>query len=150
MNQNMKHLLEELYTIEPELREKEESLEKIVAHMIELKPEVHVPEHFKRKLERRIIGGISPEKERRVYKKNKYFRFFWYILGTGALASFMVSFGLLSIFQEIKTKDTLLTVSTEKIISLNSGEATVSQDTIITPEIQMEESRSEPMILDVV
>lgn len=91
-NAHIKQLLEELYQIEPGLREKEEDITKIITQMIALKPTVQTPENFKKILKNRLLSEIVQAKTGQVHTKNRYFRFFWYFLGVGALASFAVSF----------------------------------------------------------
>lgn len=97
----MKKILEELYQVDPELREKESELEKVVASMLAQKPVVEVPENFKNTLERRIMAGVNPTgiERRNTHSLNTYFRYFWYVLGAGALASFAISFGFLSFLE---------------------------------------------------
>lgn len=59
----MKQLLEELYKIEPELREKEGQIEEIVAQMLVHKPITKVSENFKKVLKNRLISEMALRKE---------------------------------------------------------------------------------------
>jgi hypothetical protein len=52
----MKKILEELYELEPTLREKENELEKVVTKIIIIKPSTNVPEDFKKKLMERFLN----------------------------------------------------------------------------------------------
>ena len=93
----MKQFLEELYEQEPELRKNEEQIEKIVSQMITLKPQISTPENFKKILKNRLASETTLMRTQKSQNRNRYFRFFWYVLGTGVLASFAVSFGFLSL-----------------------------------------------------
>ena len=80
MNKITTQILEELYTSEPSLREKDEHIQKIVAQMMDIKPEVTISENFKKVLKNRLISEMSREKEQKTAKKNRFFRIFWYAL----------------------------------------------------------------------
>ncbi len=156
MNKITTQILEELYTSEPSLREKDEYIQKIVAQMMDRKPEVTISENFKKVLKNRLISEMSREKEQKTVKKNRFFRIFWYTLGVGALASFAISFGLLEIVgitgikptTEIPKKENLALVRnmqtdsskddprtiTPELSKITSKETTVAQDAVKEPQ----------------
>lgn len=93
----MKQLLDELYQIEPNLREKETELEKVVAYMTTAKPDISPPDNFKKILKNRLESIINTSKpDGAIRTRNTYFRIFLYIFGGGiALVSFALNFGFL-------------------------------------------------------
>lgn len=99
MKTGMQQILEELCEIEPALREKEESIRKIIMHMLARKPQqVSAPENFKKTLGNRLASGIALQNGQKIHMRNRRFRVLWYLIGGGALASFALGFGFLSIF----------------------------------------------------
>lgn len=97
MQTNLKKLIEELYWLNPSLREKEVQLEKLVVHMTNLKPEISVSDTFRKVLKNRLTSEIELQKTSKIKGGIKKFQILWYVLATGAMASFAVSFGFLSI-----------------------------------------------------
>ncbi len=135
----MKKLLEELYEAEPELREKEEQIEKIIAQMLVIKPKVNISKDFKRTLERRLISIIPPGgKERRVKRRNEYFRIFWYIFWSGILASFAISFGFLSYFEQTPSTEILPPSNNIALLSVPSDSASTA-DSMAAPMVMKSE-----------
>jgi len=59
MNKNIKEILEELYIMDPSLKEKEKQLEKIISKMLMIKPDVKIDENFKKELRKKILANPS-------------------------------------------------------------------------------------------
>ena len=67
MSSNTQKILEELYHLDPTLREKQKSIRNIIEKMQENRPEIKVSDQFRSELKSRIIsdmGGLSVGKER--------------------------------------------------------------------------------------
>ena len=67
MSSNTQKILEELYHLDPTLREKQESIRNIIEKMQENRPEIEISDQFRSELKSRIIsdmGGLSVGKER--------------------------------------------------------------------------------------
>jgi superfamily I DNA and RNA helicase len=81
MEKNIKKILEELYAIEPSLREKEEELTKIVKIMIQSKPNIEIDENFKNTLRNQILENIKVKKIQNYKSRNNtnFFHIFSYI-----------------------------------------------------------------------
>jgi len=64
MSYNIKTLLEELYTLEPSLREKEDSIIRIITEMQKNKPSFTIDEDFKRALKNKVMHELlgKPQK----------------------------------------------------------------------------------------
>ncbi len=64
MSYNIKTLLEELYTLEPSLREKEDSIIRIITEMQKNKPSFTIDEDFKRTLKDKVMHELlgKPQK----------------------------------------------------------------------------------------
>ena len=58
MSYNIKTLLEELYTLEPSLRDKEDSIIRIITQMQKNKPSVVIDEDFKRALKNKVMHEL--------------------------------------------------------------------------------------------
>ena len=65
MRQNIHTFLEELYALDPGLRQKEEQLLKILADMIASRPDIEFNDAFKAELRNKILLQIAEEKKRR-------------------------------------------------------------------------------------
>jgi hypothetical protein len=81
MEKNVKNILEELYLIDPSLREKEDELKKIIKTMMEIKPNVEIDEKFKENLRNKVFEKITSKKIENYNSKGKtnLFQIFSYI-----------------------------------------------------------------------
>ncbi len=58
MSVNTKDILEELYALDPDLRQKETKITKIIERMIQKRPEVEINEVFRSELREKIMQEI--------------------------------------------------------------------------------------------
>jgi superfamily I DNA and RNA helicase len=81
MEKNIKNILEELYLVDPSLREKEEELKKIIEAMLKVKPNIKIDENFKESLKGKIFEKITSKKIENYNSKGKtsLFQIFSYI-----------------------------------------------------------------------
>jgi hypothetical protein len=81
MEKNIKKILEELYSIEPTLREKEGELIKIVKLMIQAKPNIEINEDFKNNLRNQLLENIKLKKIQNYNNRGRtnFFHIFSYI-----------------------------------------------------------------------
>ena len=60
MQTNVKTLLEELYLLEPSLREKEEQIVHIIENMQKNRPNIVINEEFKNELRAKLLLELQP------------------------------------------------------------------------------------------
>lgn len=90
MENKIKEILDELYSIDSSLKEKEDELEKIILKMLEIKPNIKIDEEFKNKLNSELNSKITEIKIKN-YNKNSSLSFtqiFAYIFWTIWMACF--------------------------------------------------------------
>lgn len=63
MSVNIKEVLNELYALDPDLREKESEIKKIIERMIKNRPVVEINEVFQRELRAKILSEIGTKKK---------------------------------------------------------------------------------------
>lgn len=94
MVSNTKALLEELYTLEPSLRDKEEIILRIITSMQQNQPEVLIDENFKNELREKVMSELKNTKisNWQSKKSSKSWNMGWVFVGlsTGILASFFI------------------------------------------------------------
>lgn len=78
MSVNIKEVLNELYALDPDLREKESEIKKIIERMIKNRPFVEINEVFQRELRAKILSEIGTK------KKMSWFQF-WPFVGIASL-----------------------------------------------------------------
>lgn len=59
MSSNIRTLLEELYELEPSLREKEEYIIRIIENMQKNRPDIVINEEFKNELRTKLLAELS-------------------------------------------------------------------------------------------
>lgn len=59
MSVNTRDILEELYALDPTLREKESEIKKIIDKMIKNRPEVEINETFRAELRKKIMHELT-------------------------------------------------------------------------------------------
>lgn len=64
MSVNINDILEELYALDPDLREKESEIQKIIERMIKNRPEIQIDESFRNELRHKIMLEIEREMSR--------------------------------------------------------------------------------------
>ena len=67
MSVNTRDILEELYALDPTLREKEAEIKKIIERMIKNRPEVEINETFRSELREKIMREIATMKKPAVW-----------------------------------------------------------------------------------
>ena len=67
MSVNTRDILEELYALDPTLREKEAEIKKIIDRMIKNRPEVEINETFRSELREKIMREIATMKKPAVW-----------------------------------------------------------------------------------
>jgi len=67
MSVNIKDILDELYALDPDLREKESEIKKIIEKMMKNRPEVEINETFRTELRKRIMQEIATMKKPAVW-----------------------------------------------------------------------------------
>lgn len=60
MSPTIKSILEEIYLLEPSLREKEEKIIKIIEKMQANRPDIQIDDAFKAELKKKILAEIRP------------------------------------------------------------------------------------------
>lgn len=60
MSPNVKTLLEELYLLEPSLREKEDQIVRIIENMQKNRPNIVINEEFKNELRAKLLLELQP------------------------------------------------------------------------------------------
>lgn len=90
MKKNIQAFLNELYAIDPSLKEKEAQLEKIIATMTALSPDVKMDENFKTNLRLQIAQTIQSEKLKnyQVSSKPNLLQIISYVFGWVGVAAF--------------------------------------------------------------
>ena len=63
MSVNIKEVLNELYALDPDLREKESEIKKIIERMIKNRPVVEINEVYQRELRAKILREIGTKKK---------------------------------------------------------------------------------------
>jgi glycine cleavage system protein P-like pyridoxal-binding family len=71
MEKNIQNILEELYLIDPTLREREKELKKIIHTMLEVRPNVEIDENFKENLKNKVFEKITSKKIENYNSKGK-------------------------------------------------------------------------------
>jgi hypothetical protein len=84
MSTNISALLEELYTLEPSLKNKEKSIIAIIERMLQSRPDVPVDDDFKNELRQRVIRELRLKQTARLFN----WKFFIAGFSTVAVASF--------------------------------------------------------------
>ncbi len=87
MREEIKNILEDLYQLDPQLREQESELEKLVEQLLEAQPEVEVDEQFVRNLRNQLFA--DQESEEKINPLNMYKKLF-FSFGGGVLATALV------------------------------------------------------------
>jgi hypothetical protein len=87
MESIVKDLLEELYSIEPNLRKQEKKLESIVSLMVQNIPKSEMNPEFKKELRKEILQKIHA-------KKNNYYTFYLPILSGISLCGVLIFVGI--------------------------------------------------------
>lgn len=64
MSININDILEELYALDPDLRQKESEIQKIIERMIKNRPEIQMDESFRNELRQKIMLEIEREMKR--------------------------------------------------------------------------------------
>ncbi len=64
MSVNINDILEELYALDPDLRQKESEIQKIIERMIKNRPEIQMDESFRNELRQKIMLEIEREMKR--------------------------------------------------------------------------------------
>ncbi len=67
MSVNIKDILDELYALDPDLREKESEIKKIIEKMMKNRPEVEINETFRAELRQKIMREIAAMKKPAVW-----------------------------------------------------------------------------------
>lgn len=67
MSVNIKDILDELYALDPDLREKESEIKKIIEKMMKNRPEVEINETFRSELREKIMREIATMKKPAVW-----------------------------------------------------------------------------------
>lgn len=67
MSVNTRDILEELYALDPTLREKEAEIKKIIDRMIKNRPEVEINETFRSELREKIMREIAATRKSTVW-----------------------------------------------------------------------------------
>ncbi len=67
MSVNIKDILDELYALDPDLREKESEIKKIIEKMMKNRPEVEINETFRSELREKIMREIASMKKPAVW-----------------------------------------------------------------------------------
>lgn len=97
MNNKILQILDELYQIDSSLRNKEEELIKVIAKMIDGKPETHFNENFKNELKEKIIQQLRKDEKPKNTILSDIIKNLSLILSWAIIASFFI----LTIFPQI-------------------------------------------------
>lgn len=68
MSVNINDILEELYALDPDLRQKESEIQKIIERMIKNRPEIQIDESFRNELRHKIMLEIEREMGRQMHQ----------------------------------------------------------------------------------
>lgn len=71
MSPNVKTLLEELYLLEPSLREKEDQIIRIIENMQKNRPNIVINEEFKNELRTKIMTELKNSTSQKSQNKNQ-------------------------------------------------------------------------------
>lgn len=154
MRKQIENILQELYGIDWELKNREEELIQIIDSMINLKPNVKIDENFKEELRKRIIKEISIKKVKNMaWNRNKLslFQIFSYVFWTAGVAAFWFFMFKDTLFkdvdfgngkQNIKFESTV-TESKEWFWKLSN---VLNQDNAKWWEMAMEKTQETPVI----
>lgn len=71
MSPNVKTLLEELYLLEPSLREKEDQIVHIIENMQKNRPNIVINEEFKNELRTKIMTELKDSTSQKLQNKNQ-------------------------------------------------------------------------------
>ena len=90
MSPNVKTLLEELYLLEPSLREKEDQIVHIIENMQKNRPNIVINEEFKNELRTKIMTELKNSTSQKLQNKNQNWNWWWIFAGlsTTAFAAF--------------------------------------------------------------
>ena len=90
MSPNVKTLLEELYLLEPSLREKEDQIVLIIENMQKNRPNIVINEEFKNELRTKIMIELKNSTSQKSQNKNQNWNWWWIFAGlsTTAFAAF--------------------------------------------------------------
>ena len=131
MENNIKNILDELYKIDPNLREKEENLIKIIAEMIILKPNIKVNQNFKNELREKLYSQIVTKKYQKTNNKPNIWQILTYIFGWVWIAAFSFIF---------INKDLILNT---EVINTKISEKTDNKTSISTASLPLKTTKSE-------
>ncbi len=104
MRKQIENILQELYGIDWELKNREEELIQIIDSMINLKPNVKIDENFKEELRKRIMKEISIKKVKNMAwngSKASIFQIFSYVFWTVWIAAFWFFMFKDTLFQDV-------------------------------------------------
>jgi hypothetical protein len=73
MNKEINEILNELYEIDSNLKEKETELKKIITKMLEYKPNVKIDENYKTELKQKVL--LELEKRNKEFSINDIFKY---------------------------------------------------------------------------
>ncbi|MFA5917792.1 MAG: hypothetical protein WC850_06180 [Candidatus Gracilibacteria bacterium] len=124
MKKQIENILQELYGVDSELKNREEELIQIIDSMINLKPNVKIDENFKQELRQKIAKEISVKKMQNFQsERNKpsIFQILSYVFGTVGIAAFGF----------FMFKDTLF-----KDINLGNGNQNIKFESTVTESKQ--------------
>lgn len=131
MENNIKNILDELYKIDPNLREKEENLIKIIAEMIILKPNIKVNQNFKNELREKLYSQIVTKKYQKTNNKPNIWQILTYIFGWVWIAAFSFIF---------INKDLILNT---EVINTKISEKTDNETSVSTASLPLKTTKSE-------
>ena len=131
MENNIKNILDELYKIDPNLREKEENLIKIIAEMIILKPNIKVNQNFKNELREKLYSQIVTKKYQKTNNKPNIWQILTYIFGWVWIAAFSFIF---------INKDLILN---NEVVNTKISEKTDNKTSINTASLPLKTTKSE-------
>ena len=131
MENNIKNILDELYKIDPNLREKEENLIKIIAEMIILKPNIKVNQNFKNELREKLYSQIVTKKYQITNNKPNIWQILTYIFGWVWIAAFSFIF---------INKDLILNT---EVINTKISEKTDNETSVSTASLPLKTTKSE-------
>ena len=121
MENNIKNILDELYKIDPNLREKEENLIKIIAEMIILKPNIKVNQNFKNELREKLYSQIVTKKYQITNNKPNIWQILTYIFGWVWIAAFSFIFINKDLILNTEVINTKISEKTDNKTSINTA-----------------------------
>ena len=131
MENNIKNILDELYKIDPNLREKEENLIKIIEEMIILKPNIKVNQNFKNELREKLYSQIVTKKYQKTNNKPNIWQILTYIFGWVWIAAFSFIF---------INKDLILNT---EVINTKISEKTDNKTSVSTASLPLKTTKDE-------